>query len=97
MLVAVAVATRIAGGGGGVNVKVSPVPVWITVPSSVSVQSKVTVWGTPGLLAVALRVIVPAPWLPELPSCTVGGASLTTIDVLAEVVLVPSDTETWIG
>ena len=93
--VAVAVATSTPSGLGIGNVKVGPVPVAITVPSWVSVQATVSVasgsrFGHAGGQRDRPRAhAARSSWIR-----TDGGALLTTIDVPAEVVLTPSDTET---
>ena len=51
----------------------------------------------PGSVTLAVRLIVPDARSTALTIRTVGGTLLTTIDVPAEVVFTPSDTETWIS
>ena len=74
--------------------KLVPVAVPITIPFWVSVQATVSVASGPGSVTTAVRVIVPEPRSTELTIWTVGGTLFTTIDVSAEVVFTPSDTET---
>ena len=50
-----------------------------------------------GSVTSAVTVIVPTPRSTELTIWTAGGTLFTTIDVSAEVVFTPSDTETWIS
>ena len=98
LLGAVAVATSDAERVGIGNVKLVPVPVAITIPFWVSVQATVSVASGSGSVTTAVTVIVPSSAVPrELTIWTVGATSFTTIDVPAEVVFTPSDTDTWMS